>query len=137
MDFLVAEKGRGSDAPIEIKGLGIKAQPLRMLGFLSIDTITIEYDGLRLRLPQPLRYGLHKLMISERRSKAEKADKDRRLAIDVLRMLVSKGEYESIKDMFTSLPKNWRKWIINALGKGDASDLLEMLSDKSKGNPSR
>lgn len=40
------DKGRGSDKPVNVPGLGVNAQALRFLDLLASNIITIEQDGL-------------------------------------------------------------------------------------------
>jgi len=85
IDFLVAERGRGTDKPYPVKALGIKAQPLRFVSFLSDDTVEVRSRGLILILPHPVNFGLQKLIVSGRRADRDKGAKDRLQAIEVLR----------------------------------------------------
>lgn len=74
VEFLVPEKGRGSDKPYPLPQLGINAQPLRFLDYLVQNTISIETEGkgIRIKVPHPAAFGLHKLIISTRRKTEEK-----------------------------------------------------------------
>jgi hypothetical protein len=47
--------------------LGINAQPLRYLDLLLQDTIAVDFQGIELCLPHPIRFALHKLIIAGRR----------------------------------------------------------------------
>jgi len=128
MEFLVPERGRGSDAPHNIGALGVFAQPLRFLDFLLEETILVDVGGVRIRLPLPVRFGLHKVLISGRRHRPDKKAKDIEQGIDVLRASISGGKSGKVKEVFHSLPPKWRKAIMAGL-KG-ADDLLGVLSDK-------
>jgi len=68
IDFLVAERGRGTDKPYLVKALGVKAQPLRYMSLLSDDTLKVRSRGLDLTLPHPINYAFQKLIISGRRA---------------------------------------------------------------------
>ena len=72
IEFLVPERGRGSDKPYPIPQLGINAVALRYLDFLVENTITIKSDDLDIRLPHPAAYALHKFIIFKRRRKIDK-----------------------------------------------------------------
>lgn len=72
VEFLVPEKGWGTDKPYPISQFGMNAQALRFLDFLVENTIVSDSDGLRVRLPHPAAFGLHKLIISKRRDTKEK-----------------------------------------------------------------
>lgn len=116
LEFLVPEKGRGTDKPHFLPKLGINAVPLRFLHFLSTNTIKVKIDDFYLTLPHPVNFALHKFIISQRRTKEEKAIKDRNAAIEILKALVDKGESGLIKNVFNSVPLTWQKKIIKGLG---------------------
>lgn len=71
MEFLVHEKGRGSSKPHPLPFLSMNAQRLRFLDILEEDTITVTISGIKITLPHPVNFGLHKLIISNRRSNAD------------------------------------------------------------------
>ena len=127
IDFLVAERGKGTDKPYPVKALGVKAQPLRFVGFLAEDTIEVRSRGLTLTLPHPVNFGLQKLVISGRRAGKDKRAKDRLQALEILRVVVERGEGEKIRRKYRELPPSWRKSIADALKMTDADDLKTLL----------
>jgi hypothetical protein len=62
LEFLVPERGRGSEDVFDIPELGVNVQRLRYLDLSLTDTITVNYRGIPLRLPHPVRFALHKLV---------------------------------------------------------------------------
>lgn len=116
LEFLVPEKGRGTDKPYFLSKLGINAVPLRFLNFLSANTIKIKIDDFYLTLPHPINFALHKFIISQRRIKKDKAAKDRDAAIEILEALIDKGESRMIRDVFNLVPQTWQRKIIKGLG---------------------
>ncbi|MFI5350748.1 MAG: GSU2403 family nucleotidyltransferase fold protein [Elusimicrobiota bacterium] len=128
IDFLVAERGRGSDKPYLVKALGVKAQPLRFLSLLSDDTIEVRSRGLELVLPHPINFALQKLIISGRRAYEVKAVKDRIQAVEVLREVVSRGDGEKARSKFLKLPAGWRKAVLAGLKAAKADDLIDFLA---------
>ncbi len=104
VEFLVPEKGKGSDRPYPLPQLGMNAQPLRFLDYLLQNTIRIEAEGLKINVPHPAAFALHKLIISARRTKEEKLLKDRKEALAVLTALVRKGDEGEIKSMLDRMP---------------------------------
>ena len=128
IDFIVPERGRGRTAPVKVAGLGVNASALRFMDFLVEGALVFETEGIAIKMPDPLRYGLHKLIISERRANKDKAEKDRRLAVDVLRALVDYGKGKSIREIFDSLPKGWKAGIRKAIKKAEADDLEGLLT---------
>jgi len=53
IEFLIPERGKGSNKPYKISELGINAQPLRYLDFLTAHTISLTVEDVRLVLPHP------------------------------------------------------------------------------------
>jgi hypothetical protein len=96
IDFLVPERGRGTDKPYPLPHLGVNAQALRFLDFLVKNIITLKSDNLWIKVPHPVAFGLHKLIISQRRKTEEKSLKERQEAITILKALVEKGESNKI-----------------------------------------
>lgn len=128
LEFLVPEKSRGADRPYPLPKLGVNATALRFLDFLAANTIKVRLKGLQITLPHPANFALHKLIISQRRVKEDKALKDRKTAIDVLMALVNKGETKSIKHIFNSIPKKWQNKIIKGLQEAENKEIPPILS---------
>lgn len=53
--------------------------------------------------------------------------KDRDAAIKILKVLIDKDEIEVIKTVFNSVPKKWRKRILEGLEKAEATEALGIL----------
>jgi hypothetical protein len=115
IEFITVEKGRGTDKAIMIKKLGINAIPLRHVGFLLENPITIVDEGVKVTVPAPERFCLQKLIIASRRKKPEKRLKDIQQAVCTY-VIVNPKE---IRILFCSLPKKWRQ---------DALRMLELAS---------
>jgi len=105
IEFITVEKGRGTDKAIKIKKLGIDAIPLRHVGFLLENPITIVDEGIRVTVPAPERFCLQKLIIASRRKKPEKRLKDLQQAVCASVIVNSK----ETQVLFRSLPKKWRQ----------------------------
>lgn len=128
VEFLVEEKGRGSDGPYPLPQLGLNAQPLRFLNFLTENTISMNVDGLKVTVPHPANYALHKLIISARRSSPEKKLKDKESALSILEILVENGEADVLKEIFNSAPIKWQKKILNVLRDEKQQEVVEILN---------
>ncbi len=114
VEFLVPELGRGHDKPLEIKKLGINAQGLRYLNFLTAYPRIISHEDLHIKVPEPAAFALHKLIISARRLNKEKARKDLEMATGLLEFLYTKPrEIERIKSIFRTIPKKWLQAILS------------------------
>lgn len=127
VEFLVPEKGKGSDRPYPLPQLSMNAQPLRFLDYLLQNTIRIEAEGLKINVPHPAAFALHKLIISARRTKEEKLLKDRKEALAVLTALVRKGDESEIRKMFEKMPAGWRKRVIDVLTETANVEIMRIL----------
>ena len=127
LEFLVPEKGKGIDKPYPLPRLGMNAVTSRFLNFLTANTIRVQAEGFYLTMPHPANFALHKLIIFQRRTKEEKAIKDRNMAIGILEALIDKGESFFIKRVFKSIPVKWRLKIIEGLEMADGENILAFL----------
>jgi hypothetical protein len=128
VEFLVPEKGRGTDGPCEFRGFNINAQPLRFLSLLEDEVITIDYNGFPVRTPHPACFALHKLIISSKRTMPDKAQKDREQACAVWDMLVTLGESEKLSSVYSSMPRPWQKIVNKVLENIDGQARLKNLA---------
>lgn len=126
IEFITPEKGRGVDSAIKIKKLGVNAIPLRFVSLLLDNPISIIEDGVKVRVPNPANFCLHKLIIASRRVKDEKSIKDLQQGI-CTSVIVDKQE---IKRLFDSLPKKWRQAIGRMLEKSKKE--LPLLEEEIK-----
>ncbi|UCD55706.1 MAG: hypothetical protein JSV93_02655 [Candidatus Omnitrophota bacterium] len=127
LEFLVPERGRGYDKPYSIPQLAINAQPLRFLDFLIANTISINAEGLHIRLPHPASYALHKFIIFKRRRKIDKHDRDIEGALRVFRELLRHNCQNEIKGIFTKMHSKWRKKIIENLRAIEEDEIIDIL----------
>ncbi|KPL13353.1 MAG: hypothetical protein AMS26_14720 [Bacteroides sp. SM23_62] len=128
IDFLVPERGKGRDKPYPLPELGLNAQSLRFLDFLIDNVITLKADRLKLSLPHPAAFALHKLIISSRRIKRDKGLKDREGAIQILHFVIAKKEKKLIKEMYDGMPKKWKSKVRSALEDSGEKNILNLLS---------
>ena len=122
IEFITPEKGRGVDSSIKIKKLGINAIPLRFVALLLDKPISIVDNGIKIRVPNPANFCLHKLIIASRRRKIDKSLKDLQQAI-CASVIVSSND---MRKLFHSLPKGWKQAVLRTLGK--ARQELPLLS---------
>jgi hypothetical protein len=125
VEFLVPEKGKGATGPHKCPGFGINAQPLRFLSLLEDNPITIEYQGLPVRVSRPANFAIHKLIISDRRVKGEKAQKDREQALAVWDMLVRMREDDTLAEVYSQIPAAWQKKLRKVLGEMKESHRID------------
>lgn len=111
IEFLTAERGRGEEKAKEIKNLSIKAIPLRFVDILFQDPVKIKEQGIEVLIPNPVCFGIHKLLICARRKNKEKKHKDFEQAISALEA----GNINKVTAYYAKLPKPWRKSILRTL----------------------
>lgn len=118
VEFLVPELGRGHDKPAEVKKLGVQAQGLRYLNFLTSFPRVVSHEDLHVRVPEPAVFALHKLIISARRLNKVKAAKDLDMAVGLLEFLYTKPvQIKRIKSVLRTIPKKWLQTILSVSGK--------------------
>jgi hypothetical protein len=127
LEFLVPEKGKGTDKPVPLTKLGMNAVALRFLNLLTENIIKIKVEDFNISVPHPVNFALHKLIIFQRRLKEDKAVKDRNSAIEILRALITKGEVAAIKHVFNSMLPKWQKKVIKGLEEPKERDILSVL----------
>jgi len=115
IEFLVPERGRGSNKPYFIPQLLINAQPLRFLDFLIENAISITAEGLHLKVPHPAAYALHKFIVFKRRSKAEKYERDIEGALRVFNELIRSKKESQVRLIFKRMHKKWQEKIVENL----------------------
>jgi len=111
LEFIVPERGRGSDEPFSIPALGVNAQPLRFMDFLLGNTIRARFGEVFVAVPHPANFALSKLMVSTRRKVAVKQENDQRQAVQILRALIENGNEQTLRIVFDGMPKTWQKTV--------------------------
>jgi hypothetical protein len=109
VEFLTPEKGRGRDKPYTIDKLHINAQGLRYLDLIQSYIMKTVYHGISINVPEPTAYVLHKFIISGRRKKSFKREKD----IETARQL---GEYlleqekqrKKMHEIYVDMADKWK-----------------------------
>lgn len=97
---------------------------MRFLDLLTTGAIKVKVHGVEVTLPHPVNFALHKLIISLRRPNLDKAEKDRRAAVETLKCLIAKGQMDAILDVLDAMPAKWRKKVFEALNEGGEEGLL-------------
>ena len=132
VEFLTPEFGRGDVRSIDIPNLKIRAQPLRYLGLAADNTILVTFHGLDVRVPLPEAFLLLKLLVIPKRSKRDKAAKDRQTARELGDfMLTDNTRTAAIVTLFETLPGGWKKTILAVTADGRPS-LNKLLADSGK-----
>ena len=127
VEFLVPEYGHGRNTPYPLPQLGLNAQALRFLDFLARNVIAVKIDGMTIKVPHPAAFALQKLLVFERRTKQDKAERDRKQAIMVLDFIMEKKAYRELKSIFNSMSESWKKKVLKSLLKAEKNDLVKLL----------
>ena len=129
VEFLVPERGRGTDHPVPLPQLRLNAQALRFLNMLAENTITATLDGVRVHMPHPAAFAIHKLLIAPRRKgRTGKQAKDLDAAAAVLEALRAHGDIESVRRHFDSMPAPWQASVRQTLSsRQELRDWLALL----------
>ena len=127
LEFLVPERGRGSEKPVDLPQLGMNAVALRFLNFLTDNIIPVKVEDFFLYVPHPVNFSLHKLIVSQRRHNKDKSSKDLQMGVQLLNALIKKGEGAAIKKVFNALPTKWRGIITKSLDAVEHREIILLL----------
>lgn len=94
VEFLSQQLGSGEERYMKTN-LGVTAQALRHLNILASNKMEVEYLGLKVLIPKPEAFALHKMIINPER-KPEKAQKDKEAIINMYPFL-DKDVFNEIK----------------------------------------
>jgi hypothetical protein len=115
---VVTKYGRGRTTPILIKDLSCSAEALKYMEYLaeeSMETVALYGTGVLVKVPPPLRYAVHKLLIAqERRGRfISKKIKDLAQASDLLDIYLEIDDValQDVLDDARSRGKAWRSAI--------------------------
>lgn len=111
LEFLTPERGKGDETAWSVEALGIKAIPLRFMDMLLKDSIIVHEGKIAVRVPSPVQFCAHKLLIAQRRKNKAKKERDIEQAIYVLETL----EPVRFKATLDDCPKKWRGLIEKSL----------------------
>lgn len=81
-----------------------------------VHSIVVDYEGFRIHLPNPARFAVHKLMVSQRRHNDRvKAPNDVRQALSIMNLLVRTGKEQEIIGATIGLTKKQKRLVVKAL----------------------
>ena len=134
VDIFTPMIGKPVDKPILINSLNTYAQPLRFLDYLFesvVPAVVIYNAGVLINVPQPARFALHKLVISQRRVNIKnnlKAKKDIKQASALLHILAKDrpGDISLAWEAATKMPAKFFTQLEKGMEKLD-SDLLNKI----------
>lgn len=127
IEFLVPERGRGSDVVMDLPGLGVNAQPLRFMDIPLMMSVKLHFGNVPVLAPHPAAFALHKLLIVPRRRNAEKKSRDLDAGVLVLTLLDKKGEIQVAKNLLSRFPRTWARSILTVLREGGQEALAKQI----------
>jgi len=127
IEFLVSEKGKGTDKAFSLPQLGLNAQALRFMDILYLKTVTLQTRGIKIKLPHPACFVLHKIIVFKRRPEKERREKEVEQIDRMLDLLGKEGKISSLKRFFLKLHPKWRKKVISNLKTLDKNDVVSLL----------
>ncbi|MDR1292680.1 MAG: nucleotidyltransferase domain-containing protein [Clostridiales Family XIII bacterium] len=122
IEFLIAQRGAGIE-PVYRTSLGVTAQGLRGLGLLSSHTVTVTWFDIKITVPIPEAYVLHKIIINDERGKGEKREKDKDSILSIFPYL-DESKYLVLLDECTIKQKNKVALFMNRFMNGDCLQKL-------------
>ncbi len=114
IEFLSLEKKPAKYAKF-VKELNISPQQLRFLEILFQEPVILKISrGVKVKVPSPSSFFLHKLLISNRRREKGKREKDIKQAVYTGKYII-KNEKEKLISVFNNLNNSWKKKILTNL----------------------
>jgi hypothetical protein len=123
VDLLTPARSRSDENPIPVEGLGAGAAPLQHLAWLISDpvpAVALWGAGIPVRVPQPARFAVHKLILAQRRDPASRLKRQKDLAqaralVDVLQRQDRFALEDALADACAQGVKGWRTPIERSL----------------------
>ena len=91
----------------------------------------MKLENLKVTVPHPAYFSVHKFLTALRRDKTSKAEKDIKTGLHIIDALIRKNEANLIKQALESLQKRSKKWhkkVLDLLNKKDEEYKSEYLS---------
>jgi hypothetical protein len=117
VEFLAKEGRPRMKGARESELFGVTPQELRFLEILFEEPLVLKVArGVRVKVPAPAAFLIHKLIISTRPGRSKKRDKDIRQAIYVAQYaLLNEAEADRLKRLWHGLPQKWKARVDRAL----------------------
>ena len=117
IEFLSPERGKQKEKPVFVERLKITPQMLRYLDILLKESMVISIErGVKVKVPAPAAFFLHKLLVSQKRREKGKREKDLKQAIYVGEYVVrNKNEIEKLSRLLLQISDSWKRRIAQSL----------------------
>lgn len=127
IEFIVPEKGRGIEKAFPLPSLGLNAQALRFLDILYQKTVTLKMQRLKINLPDPACFLLHKIIIFIRHPDKKKKEKEIEQIERIFYLMQKENKLDYLKDIFLKLHPKWRSRIVNNLRSLNKKEIIDIL----------
>jgi hypothetical protein len=124
LDLVTPAAGKRKAGPVRIPRFNTAAQPVEFLGYLmegAVDAAALHAGASLVKVPEPARFALHKLILSDRRPVTDqtRARKDRLQAEELLIVLQSErpGDIALAVEALRAQGKAWLARAVRAAGK--------------------
>jgi hypothetical protein len=109
---MLTRLGRGGKAVVEVDELGCSAVALSFQEYPAeetIETVALYGPGVLVRVPTPLRFAVHKLIVAQRRKTADKKQKDLRQARELIDIFLETDE-NGLQETLDEARDRGRSW---------------------------
>lgn len=119
VEFISPRRGRAEASAAAVPELKVTSQLLRYTDLLTSQTMALNVaQGVKVQLPSPSAFLLHKFIIASLWQRSEKATKDLTQAIYVARYVLQSSEHRNqLGALWSSLLAGWRKKVASSLSK--------------------
>lgn len=127
VEFLTPERGRGRERPYTIDKLHVNAQGLRYLDLIQSHVMETSFRRILLNVPEPAAYVLHKFIVSDRRKKTFKKEKDIETARQIREYLLEhENQRKKMREIYLGMPAKWKKDLMKIV-KGASEKIYAFL----------
>lgn len=113
IEFLIGKKGAGLEPALKTN-LGVKAQALRHMDIIARNTIEVDFFNMRVTVPTPEAYTVHKIVINQERG--QKQEKDQLAIKNIWPLLNQKSVSEIVKMLTKKEQKAFEQFCVEHLG---------------------
>ncbi|NLW32966.1 MAG: hypothetical protein GXY77_16105 [Fibrobacter sp.] len=117
-EFLTEAGAKNDETVFKFKNLNVITQELRFMGIPLTYNFAYHFRDIIIRLPEPEAFALHKLIVSQRRKKMDKREKDIAAAQGLFEFFEGKRKHiKRLHQIYQELPKGWQNKIDGTLMK--------------------
>jgi hypothetical protein len=92
-----------------------------------LKTVTLEIQGLKINLPDPACFLLHKIIIFARRPEKDKKEKELEQIGRTFDLIQKENKVGCLKNIFLKLHPKWRSRIINNLSILNKKEIIDIF----------